>query len=98
MRNSIYAGVPSAGRTKYGSMPSSWVYQSRAAVRSSGAMIEVLEPLAVHAELARIGTEPPGRSAGPPRPGAQRCAGDEHRDRHNGDDHEGLAQGGARPP
>jgi len=63
-----------------------------------GAMIEVLEPLAVQAELARIGAELTGRYAGPHRPGAQRCAGDEHRDRHNGDDHEGLAQGGARPP
>src|SRR5260221_10569328 len=47
MRNSTYAGVPSAGRTKYGWIPSSSVYQSRAAWTSSAKKLMVVSPRSI---------------------------------------------------
>jgi hypothetical protein len=44
MRNSTYAGVPSAGRAKYGSVPSNSAYQARAAKTSSAKKLTVDSP------------------------------------------------------
>src|SRR6266851_1401523 len=72
MRNSTYAGVPSAGRTKYGRIPSSSVYQSRAAWTSSAKKLTVVSPRSIGRFLPSVGGQLPpnlddrGRRAGLP--------------------------------
>src|SRR6266852_221676 len=70
MRNSTYASVPSAGRTKYGWIPSSSVYQSRAAWTSSAKKLTVVSPRSIGRFLPSVGGQLPpilddrGRPAG----------------------------------